>query len=58
MLQIRIKESGEIRRVTRNEAFGLIDAGLAELLGEETSTSKFYPDKSMRPTIGKKYKVK
>lgn len=53
MRKVRILKSGEVKEVSNNEAFGLIDSGLAKLF-------KSPEDKMMKPELasGKGYKIK
>ena len=51
MLKVKLLDTGEIKEVTRNVAFGLIDSGKAVL-------AKFKKTKVMTPRSPKKYKIK
>jgi len=49
-LKIRIKTTGEIKEVTRNEAFDLIDRKVADLVRQEPprQSSQGYTDRQFR----------
>jgi len=57
VIKIRIKANGEVKEVTRNEAFDLIDRGLAELYKAETPKSSPFspPTISDRQVSGNSY---
>ena len=55
MITIRIKSSGEVKEVTRNVAFDLIDRGIAVLAKEEPQfvPSGGYIHRQMRPGVSR-----
>mgnify|MGYP001572492497 CR=1 FL=1 len=64
MRRIKIKNTGEVKTVTNNIAFDLIDSGKAELVGVVREDFKNYGNRQMsstqkgRPSGQAPYKVK
>lgn len=52
MITIKDKRTGEIKQVTKNEAFDLVERGLAVVYTKEYKTT------AMQPGETKKYKIK
>ena len=54
MIKVKIKKTGEVKEVTRNEAHGLIESGVAVLYKEQTKKTT----KVMQAEDTKGYKTK
>ena len=59
MVKVQMLDSGEVKTVTPNEAFGLVDAGLAKVY-RPTPNATGYKAKPYAPELKQKrgYKVK